>query len=218
MWLYGLAGLGVGIVLSRLYGWLVEGRQVSNTDSSVRDARRLAPWLAGLTGVGFAGLWLRCGPTAQTLVTSAYFSVFLLILVIDVAHRWIPNLLLWPLTVFALGVSVLTGDPPLLRALLGGVVGFGWFFLMAIAYRGAMGAGDVKLAGLIGLATGFPNVLAALTVGIVIGGAAAAVLLISGRKSRKSYIPYAPFLVTGALIVLVFGTTFASRFGQLAGW
>ena len=48
------------------------------------------------------------------------------------------------------------------QTLLGGLAGFGLFLLLAILGRGALGAGDVKLAGVIGLMTGYPTVWTAL--------------------------------------------------------
>lgn len=208
-WFYGFVGLGAGTLLSRVGRWLIRTRNplnasTFNTQPSTGNVKGLDVWLVIATGAGFAAVWEKYGLSAQTVIVSTYYSVFLLIFVLDIAHRWVPNALLVPAAIVALAASLLTGRPPVIQALLGGIVGFVWFYLMAMAYRGALGAGDVKLAGLIGLITGFPNVLIALTIGILIGGVAAALLLISGRKTRKSYIPYAPFLVTGALMTLIY--------------
>lgn len=167
------------------------------------DLRHLDVGLGLVGGAGFAALWLKFGPSSQTVVFSVYFSLFLLILVLDIMHRWVPNALLLPAAVLALAISMITNHPPVPNALLGGAIGFLLFYLIAVAYRGALGGGDVKLAGLIGLMTGFPGVLVALTTGILIGGGVAALLLISGKKTRKSYIPYAPFLVIGAMFALI---------------
>lgn len=216
--LYGLLGLGVGVLLSRTGRRLAHTRSTASDVSAAFDVGVLAPWPAVAAGAGFAALWLVYGSATTTLVLSLYFSIFLLIFVLDLAYRWIPNVVLLPATALAIAISLLTGQPPITSALLGGLVGFVWFFIMAVAYRGAMGAGDVKLAGVIGLITGFPGVVAALTIGIIIGGVAAALLLISRRKTRKSYIPYGPFLVTGALITLTFGAQISSRFAYLSGW
>ena len=65
-----------------------------------------------------------------------------------------------------------------------------------------MGFGDVKLAGVIGLMLGYPFVVPALMVGIILGGLAALALLITRKAERKSYIAYAPYLALGALVVL----------------
>ncbi|MFQ5873694.1 MAG: prepilin peptidase, partial [Dehalococcoidia bacterium] len=71
--------------------------------------------------------------------------------------------------------------------------------------RGGMGGGDVKLAGLIGLVTGFPLVFFALFLGILGGGLVAIALLISGVKSIKEPIPFAPFLAAAAMVTLIWG-------------
>jgi leader peptidase (prepilin peptidase) / N-methyltransferase len=68
-----------------------------------------------------------------------------------------------------------------------------------------MGAGDIKLAGVIGLLTGYPLVIPALLLGVGLGGAAALTLLITRRAGRKSSMAYAPYLAVGAIIVLMMG-------------
>lgn len=68
-----------------------------------------------------------------------------------------------------------------------------------------MGGGDVKLAWLIGLVLGFPNVLAALFVAIVSGGIFAIILLLFKIRDRKSAIPFGPFLAAAAFIALIRG-------------
>ena len=82
-----------------------------------------------------------------------------------------------------------------------------------------MGMGDVKLAGLIGLATGLGGVLIALSVGILIGGAAAVILLIYHRFDRQATMAYAPYLVMGAWVALYFGgdlwTMYMTRLTQI---
>jgi len=69
-----------------------------------------------------------------------------------------------------------------------------------------MGWGDVKLAALIGLATGFPLVFMALLMGAILGGLVAVVLLITKKRSRKETIPFAPFLSLATMITLLWGS------------
>jgi leader peptidase (prepilin peptidase)/N-methyltransferase len=69
--------------------------------------------------------------------------------------------------------------------------------------RGAMGAGDVKLAALIGVVMGFPQVLAALILGAMAGGLGALLVLATGKGGLKSYIPYGPFLCLGPILILL---------------
>jgi len=154
----------------------------------------------------FGWLWQRFGPSGQLIWVSVYASLFMLIAVIDLEHRLVLNGILLPSFILALIASWLAAGPPLLNALIGCTVGFGLFAVLAAAWPGAMGGGDVKLAGLIGLITGFPEVLVALICGIMAGGVAAAFLLATRANERRSYMPYAPFLVFGALIGLLYGS------------
>jgi len=67
-----------------------------------------------------------------------------------------------------------------------------------------MGMGDVKLAGLIGLATGVGGVAIALVIGVISGGVAGFVMILR-KRSRKATMAYAPYLAFGAWVTLYFG-------------
>jgi leader peptidase (prepilin peptidase)/N-methyltransferase len=166
-----------------------------------------APLLEAATIGAFLITWWRFrGDPLHTAVVCLYAAFLLTVLVIDFEQRLVLNIMLAPAAVIALLVSVLPGDPTPLSALLGGAAGLGLFLLIALfgrlIGRGAMGAGDIKLAGVIGLMTGFPDVLRALVLGILLGGVAALVLLIARRAGRRGYMAYAPYLALGALVVL----------------
>ena len=132
-----------------------------------------------------------------------YSTFLLIVLVIDYKHRRVLNIMLGPAAIIIFLLSFLPVTPEPLNALLGGVVGFGLFLLLALVGRGAMGAGDVKLAGVIGLMTGFPGVLTALIIGVLLAAIVAVFLLVSKRAGRKSTMAYAPYLSLGALIALL---------------
>jgi len=107
--------------------------------------------------------------------------------------------MLAPAVPVVLAVSLLPQGPGLANAVLGGVAGFGLFWLMHLLSRGALGAGDVKLSGLIGLMVGYPAILPALAIAAVLAAVVAVGLLLARRATLKSYIPYAPYLAIGAL-------------------
>jgi prepilin signal peptidase PulO-like enzyme (type II secretory pathway) len=77
----------------------------------------------------------------------------------------------------------------------------GFFFLLALLTRGAMGLGDVKLAAATGALVGWPAMVAALLLGILAGGVAALLLLLTRRAGRKDYFAYGPYLASGAWVV-----------------
>ena len=81
-------------------------------------------------------------------------------------------------------------------------------FILAIILlsRGQwMGLGDFKLAVLMGLILGWPNVLVALSLAFFLGAVIGLGLIIVGRKKLKSEVPFGPFLVAGTFLALFFG-------------
>jgi leader peptidase (prepilin peptidase)/N-methyltransferase len=165
-----------------------------------------APLLEAGTILAFVLAWWRFRADPLHLGVVCLYAVFLLaVMVIDLEHRRVLNVMLAPAAGAALFVSLLPGAPDLLQALLGGALGFGVFLLLGLLSRGAIGAGDIKLAGVIGLMVGYPSVVTALLVGVGLGGVVAAILLITRRAGRKSTMAYAPYLSAGAMIVLLLG-------------
>ena len=87
--------------------------------------------------------------------------------------------------------------------LLGGGMAFAIFFLTAWLRPGELGGGDVKLATVIGVTFGFPQMLLALLVGAGIGAGVAVMMMMTRQAGRKTRIPYAPFLCLGAMALLL---------------
>jgi leader peptidase (prepilin peptidase) / N-methyltransferase len=95
-------------------------------------------------------------------------------------------------------------------AILGGIVGFVFMMVPYLIARAhykteGMGQGDIYLAVLIGLVTGFPLVFLALMIGVIIGGVTAIVLVVLRRKKKKDMIPFGPFLSIGAMVAVIWG-------------
>jgi leader peptidase (prepilin peptidase)/N-methyltransferase len=171
----------------------------------------------GGTGFLFALLWhLYDNANALQLALATLFILFLIvILVIDLEHHRILNRLVYPGLALGLLTAPFVPHHYLLELLGGGLVGFGVLFLIASAYPGGMGMGDVKLAAFIGLMVGFPEILVALFLSFVAGGVAAASLMWGGLKGRRDPIPFGPFLAMGGIVFMLYGeriVTWAARF------
>ncbi len=181
-----------------------------------------APLVELATAAVFALLWTHYGATIHLLLALVYTSIFILVLVIDYEHRLILNVVILPATLLAIVVSRWSaiGMP---RALLGGAIAyvvviliylFGKVFERVRGLRirgGAFGQGDVKLAGFMGLVTGFPAVFQALALTILLGGAGAILyvmysLVYRQRSGLGAAIPYGPFFCIAGWFVMVFGT------------
>jgi len=81
-----------------------------------------------------------------------------------------------------------------------------FFLIIVILSRGKwMGIGDIKLAFLIGLILGWPKILPALFLAFLIGAIIGIGLIVAGKKTLKSEVPFGPFLVTGTFLALFWG-------------
>jgi len=81
-----------------------------------------------------------------------------------------------------------------------------FFLAIVLISRGKwMGVGDIKLAFLMGLILGWPNISVALFLAFLIGAIIGVGLMIFGKKTMKSEVPFGPFLVGGTFIALFFG-------------
>jgi leader peptidase (prepilin peptidase)/N-methyltransferase len=130
--------------------------------------------------------------------------VLVLIAVIDIRTRRIPNALVLPAAFVVVGIRALLERDALVESLLAGGVCFVMFLLFALALRGGFGMGDVKLAGLLGLALGHA-VIPALVIGTVAGALGSALLVAVGPSGRRSTLAYGPYLCLGAVVaILVF--------------
>jgi len=141
-------------------------------------------------------------PRLDLLVAAFLLTALLLALsLVDFRTRRLPNALLLVLLAWAIVQAQWLGQPTLLAAALGFLVGGGLFLLVALVGRGAMASGDVKLTAVLGAVLGLPNVLPALLVGVVAGGLGAVVLLVTRRSGRKDFMAYGPYLALGAWLV-----------------
>src|SRR5690606_25443495 len=108
----------------------------------------------------------------------------------------------------------------LIRAGIGTAVMFVAYFLMAIAYPGGMGFGDVKLAGVLGLFLawlGWGELLVGAFAAFVLGGVFSIILLALRRAGRKSGIPFGPWMLAGAWVGIFLGDSIFAGYLSLFG-
>lgn len=230
-----LAGLVVGSFLNVCIDRLPRGQSIVNPPSHCESCGRrltaydLVPvlsyvWLRGrcrycgaaisprlplvelITALLFAYVGYIYGLSLQLIPGLLYVALFTIIFVVDLERGLILNVVTYPGMALAVAASPLWPGVGLWGSLLGGGVGFAVLLLLYFVFRGGMGAGDVKLAALIGFATGWPMVFLALFLAVVLGGVAAAFLILLKRKRRKDAIAFGPFLALGAMVTLVWGT------------
>ena len=182
-------------------------------------------WVELGTGLLTAFLFWRFGWKPILPVSIVYSSVLIAIAVIDLKHQLILNKIVYPFAVIALIVNYFVPNLFSLHNFFFGLIGaaFGLLvFLFAVILslvifkKEGMGWGDVKMATMIGLMVGFPNVIVALFGGIILGGLAAIFLLLFKKKTRKDIIPFGDFLSAGTIIALFWGTQIIHWYLHLA--
>ena len=161
-------------------------------------------WVELGMGALFMFLYWHYGLVWELAIVAFYCCLFVAVLLTDLEHRIIPNIIVYPGMVIALAVAVFA-SPGLKSAAIGGAVGLGLLLIPALISRGGMGWGDVKLAGMIGLVTGFPLAFVAIFLAIFAGAVVGVALLLLKVKSRKEAIPFGPFLSLAAMATLFWG-------------
>jgi leader peptidase (prepilin peptidase)/N-methyltransferase len=152
------------------------------------------------------------------LVNIFSFCLFIILMVIDLETGIIPNVIVYPASLIAIFISSFIPSIGILNAFAGGGVGLAIFLTIAVISRGGMGTGDVKMAALIGLVTGFPLVLVDLLLAVVMGGLTAALLLLLRLKKAKEGIPFGPFLSLATMITLLWGREILNWYLNLYGF
>ncbi|MBD8583267.1 prepilin peptidase [Frigoribacterium sp. CFBP 8766] len=143
--------------------------------------------------------------------------------IIDVEHHRLPDAIVLPS--YAVGLVLLGASSALSGewdALLRGVVGmaalFVFYLALALVKPGAMGLGDVKLAGVLGLLLGWlgwGELVVGAFAAFLLGGLFSIVLLATRRAQRTGGIPFGPWMLAGAWVGVLVGGAVAASYLQL---
>jgi leader peptidase (prepilin peptidase)/N-methyltransferase len=163
------------------------------------------PLVEAVTAILFAAAGWAFGPTLDGIVAAALLAALLAILMIDLEHQIIPDVISVPGIVAGFLANLATGRVPWVDSLIGILLGGGLFFVIILASGGGMGGGDMKLGAMLGAFLGWKVVLLSIFVAVVGGGALAVVLIASGIRGRKDPIPFGPFLAVGGATGLFWG-------------
>ncbi|MCE5194245.1 MAG: prepilin peptidase [Nitrospiraceae bacterium] len=171
------------------------------------------PVVEALNALFYCLLLWRFGIGLHLLTYFALVSSLIVITFIDLDYQIIPDSITLPGVVLGLILgSFLLPDPfsrwsPLgyKASLIGAVTGFGLYYLIAVLSKGGMGGGDIKMMAMLGAFMGWKSVLLTTFSGSFLGAIWGISLMIFEGKSRKTKIPFGPFLAAGALITLFYG-------------
>lgn len=163
-----------------------------------------------VTAVIFIGLLYLYGFQLKTLAYMILFPMLLCAFVIDYRLKIIPNRL--NLTIFEVGLvyTFLEGIINIniaIDMLLGMIAGAGIFLFITlvgglIAGKEAMGFGDVKLMGGLGLFFGWRTIIIISLIAFLLGAIVGITLMLRKKKKSDEYIPFGPFIVISAVIAM----------------
>jgi leader peptidase (prepilin peptidase) / N-methyltransferase len=156
-------------------------------------------------GIGYGLLVWRFGVDLQTVVYALLYSSLLVITFIDLDYQIIPDRITLPGMIVGLLASAVILPLGFLNALIGLLLGGALFYGVAVASRGGMGGGDIKLIAMIGAFLGWKQALLTIFVGALAGSVIGLFLMAFKGKSRKYPVPFGPFLSLGAVISLFAG-------------
>jgi leader peptidase (prepilin peptidase)/N-methyltransferase len=157
-----------------------------------------------MTGVLFGLAAWRFDMDWPLLVAWAFISAMIAVAFIDYDHMIIPNKIVLPGTLIGLGASVAL-DPHgwwvYVVSSLGAAV---FIFALVMIWPGGMGPGDIKMSLFMGAVLG-TSVIVGLFLAFLSGSCVGAYLMIVRKRSRKTKIPFGPFLALGAVVALFCG-------------
>ncbi len=217
-WLAGLltgAGAVFGFAADRLSTRWPEHDEEHPPGRSI-DWRTLAVVLVGASAFGLLTIRFAGDPLA-TLLFGAWFVTLVIGLATDFDQRILSDWLTLPVIPVAL-LYAISGENPLVGtevvpAVIAAIVIPAILYLPSIPFgAGAFGLGDVKLLVGVGLMAGADRAVSGVLIGLIVAGIVLLVLLATRRIGRKSYVPFGPFLIFGALwAVLIRDVTWVPR-------
>ena len=216
---YVLTGI-IGMIVGQFIDWmnirLPEYKKIFSRDFFKDYLKTTKPKyiLMLLTAIAYIALLYKYGFTITTLKFIILIPMLISSFLIDLKLQIIPNRL--TLTMFEFGL-LLTFAQVLLNTniginvfinnMLGMLAGGGIFLLItliggAIAGKEAMGFGDVKLMGAMGLFFGWIDIIVISVMAFLLAAIVSIVILIARRKKMDEYIPFGPFIVISAIIMI----------------
>jgi leader peptidase (prepilin peptidase) / N-methyltransferase len=198
--LLGILGAAWGFVADR-----IGARWPAHDDGSVRPIDWRTP-VAVVTGaLALGGLTARFAEPVPAVAFGAYLAALVLLLATDLDQRLLPDVITLPAIPLALvfdllGLNPLVSPGVLPIAIVVAIAVPGLMYLISVPFgAGAFGQGDVKLLVSVGLLAGPFRMFSGVVYGALLAGVVIVALLALRRITLKSYIPFGPFLIFGAV-------------------
>ena len=221
---YVVAGI-IGLFVGQFIDWcnlrLPEYKKVFSRDFYKEYLKNAKPkyLLMVIVVIAYIALLHFNGLTIDTIKFMLLIPMLIIAFLVDYRLQIIPNRL--TLTIFEVGLiftfaetllNINVGINIFVNNLLGMLVGGGIFLLITliggiIAGKEAMGFGDVKLMGALGLFFGWLNMILISVMAFLFAAIVSIIILISRKKKMNEYIPFGPFIVVASMIPMYLSTS-----------
>jgi len=167
------------------------------------------PIVEGITGMMFLGAYMLYGPSPLLVARLIFGCLMIVLFVIDLQHKILPNVITLPGIVVGFLLSFVV-EPGWLSSLIGIAAGGGMLWLIAEGYyrlrkEEGLGMGDVKMLGMIGAFLGWKLMLLTLILASFSGTLVGIFLLIVRKQTLKYALPFGTFLAVGAVVAAAAG-------------
>lgn len=160
--------------------------------------------LALVAGATAAGIVSVSGlPAWATLVHLVLLVPLVLLTATDLEQRRLPHIVLDPLILGALAFVPFNPGVAPPEAVVGAVAAVAFLGVLGLIIRGGVALGDLYLIAPLGLLLGWPAIFLAIFIAALLAGLTSIILLAMRRVGMKSYIPFGPFLIAGAVVALL---------------
>lgn len=166
------------------------------------------------TGILFALSYIEIGLELELITALLLVSMLMIIFVSDIIYMLIPNkVLLFYLPLFIV-MRILQPLEPWHTSITGAIAGLGFTAIIILLSKGGMGAGDMKLFGVLGIVLGLKGILLVFFLSTIIGATVGSILLLFKLIDRKQPIPFGPYIVVAGIVAYFYGDSIINWYIQ----
>ena len=162
-----------------------------------------------ITGFLFMAVYDRYGISFVGIAVVIFVSILVVTAMIDYKFMIIPNKINFIIMILGIINFLFGNNHSFVEVILGSLIGGGSLYIMGLVAgwllrKEAMGGGDIKLMGACGLSLGINGSIFALLFAFYSAAALILILLVLRKLKKNRYIPFGPFLATGAILAILF--------------
>lgn len=175
------------------------------------------PAIEFITGLLFLMIYVKYDLTLDFIKYAIFISILIVIGIIDFDTTDVyfsTTLTGMIFSVIFIGIYIYNGIP-IRSYIYGGILAGGLIAIIILITKGGMGWGDLEICLLCGLFLGLKLTILMLFLAFIIGSIVGVILIISGKKSRKDYIPFGPYIAIASIVCTISGEKIFSLYMSL---